>query len=416
MALSETRVVATEIEKIRRALPVLFEKEDTFFSMVEKKNVEEVSKRDMRIPMELRPGGFFGHYDPDGGSLGRGDGPTYDKAVISVVHLRYGCEYTRLAEWSTDTSRKAVVQTVRKLTASAMVELRRALDCLYHTAGDGVLATISGVSGSGPYDLTCDDDTFGVKLLRFGQKVDIYDTGLTTKRTSTSRQITALDLEAKTLTIAGSSISGITATDKIVVEGLTAPPVSLYGIPYHANDSSSGSWLGYTRSSTPEVRANSVDAQGSALALTQPRLASNKVGNRLGKDAMKKLRAFMHPCQKAQYEDLGQQVSIIQKQAKDEGLNMYFGDMMQMAGHGVETDYKWDKSRIDFMDPSNFGRPNLKEIDFYEVGGKRLFEDRDTDGSVKTSIMFYLVVSTNAFVDNPAELTYIKNLSVLEGY
>lgn len=416
MALSETRVVATEIEKIRKALPVLYEREDTFFSMIEKKNVEEVSKRDMRIPMELRPGGFFGHYDPDGGSLGRGDGPTYDKAVINVVHLRYGCEYTRLAEWSTDTSRKAVVQTVRKLTASAMVELRRALDCLYHTGGNGVLATISDVSGGGPYDLTCDDDNFGVKLLRFGQKVDVYDSTLNTKRTATSRTITALDIEAKTLTISGGAIAGIGATDLLVVEGLTAPPVSLYGIPYHANDSSSGTWLGYNRSSTPEVRANSVDAQNAALALTQPRLASNKVGNRLGKDAMKKLKAFMHPCQKAQYEDLAQQISIIQKQAKQEGLDLYFGDSMQMAGHSVETDYKWDKTRIDFQDTSNWGRPNLKEIDFYDVGGKKLFEDRDTDGSVKTSVMFYLVVSTNAFVDNPAEFTYIKNLAVLDGY
>ncbi len=416
MALSETKVVATEIEKIRKTLPVLYEKEDTFFSQIEKKNVEEVSKRDMRIPMELRPGGFFGHYDPDGGSLGRGDGPTYDKAVINVVHLRYGCEYTRLAEWSTDTSRKAVVQTVRKLTAGAMVELRRALDGLYHTGGNGVLATISGVSGAGPYDLTCDDDNFGVKLLRFGQKVDVYSADLATKRTSTSRQITAYDLEAKTITINGGAIASIAATDVLVVEGLTATPVSLYGIPYHANDSSSGSWLGYTRSTTPEVRANSVDAQDAALALTQPRLASSKVGDRLGKAAMKKLKAMMHPCQKAQYEDLGQQVSFIQKQAKSEGLDMYFGDMMQMAGHGIEVDYKWDKTRIDFMDFNNWGRPNLKEIDFYEVGGKKLFEDRDTDGSVKTSVMFYLVVSTNAFVDNPAELTYIKNLAVMEGY
>lgn len=416
MPMTELRVAATEIEKIRKALPKLYETEDTFFSLIEKKNVEEVSKRDMRIPMELRPGGYFGHYDPDGGDLGLGDGPTYDKAVINVVHLRYACEYTRLSEWSTDTSRKAVVQTVRKLTASAMVELRRALDCLYRTGGNGVLATISAVANTGPYDLTCNDNNFGVKLLRYGQKVDVYDTTLATKRTTTARTITALNLTAKTVTISGAAITGITAGDKLVVEGLTAPPVSLYGIPYHNNDSSAGTWLGYTRSTTPEVISNSVDAAGSGLAPTQPRIALNKIGDRLGKENMKKLRAFMHPAQKQAYEELGQQISIINKTAKEEGLDLYFGDAMQMAGASVDDDFKWDKTRIDFMDPSNWGRPNLKEIDFYDVDGKRMFEKRSTDGGVATSVLFYLVVSTNAFVDNPAEMSYVKNLAVPTGY
>src|SRR5690242_4380879 len=106
MAMTETMVVATEIEKIRKALPVLYEKEDTFFAGVKTKNVEEVSNRDMRIPVQLHPGGYFGQYNPDGGDLGRGNGPDYDKAVINTVHLRYASEYTKKAEWSTDSARK----------------------------------------------------------------------------------------------------------------------------------------------------------------------------------------------------------------------------------------------------------------------------------------------------------------------
>ena len=416
MAMTELKVAATEIEKIRKTLPKLFETEDTFFSLIEKKNVEEVSKRDMRIPMELRPGGYFGHYDPDGGDLGLGDGPTYDKAVINVVHLRYACEYTKLSEWSTDTSRKAVVQTVRKLTANAMVELRRALDSLYRTGGNGVEATVTGVVGTGPYDLTCNDSNFGVKLLRYGQKVDIFDATLATKRTSVSRQITAFNQNGKTITISGGAITGITVGDKVVVEGLSAPPVSLYGIPYHNNDANIGTWLGFQRALTPEVVSSSVDAAGSSLAPTQPRLGLNKIGDRLGKDRMKKLRAFMHPAQKQAYEELGQMIMSIQKTAKEEALDLYFGDNMQMAGATVDDDFKWDKTRIDFMDVSNWGRPNLKEIDYYEVGGKKLFEKRGADGGVATSVLFYLVVSTNAFVDNPAEMSYIKNLAIPTGY
>jgi hypothetical protein len=396
----------------------LYEKEDTFFAGVKTKNVEEVSNRDMRIPVQLHPGGYFGQYNPDGGDLGRGNGPDYDKAVINTVHLRYASEYTKKAEWSTDSARKAIVQTVKKLTAESMVEMRRAIDCLYHTAGDGVLATISAVSGSGPYDLTCDDGIFGVKLLRYGQKVNVFDSTLGTNRTSAAaRTITAYNLEDATVTISGSSISGIVAGDVLVVEGATTtPPVSLLGIPYHANDETTGSWLGFNRATTPEVVSSSVDAAGASLALPMPRLAVNKVGNRLGKDKVKGLKAFMHPCQKQNYESMGQLVSIIQKQANSEKLDLYFGDMMQMAGAPVVDDFKWDMTRIDFMNQDNWGRCDLHPIDFYSVGNQKLFAARSSDGGVAAAVLFYIVMSTNAFVDNPAELVYIKNLAVPTGY
>lgn len=418
MAMTETMVVATEIEKIRKALPVLYEKEDTFFAAVKTKNVEEVSNRDMRIPIEMHPGGYFGQYNPDGGDLGRGNGPDFDKAVINTVSFRYASEYTKKAEWSTDTARKAIVQTVKKLTADSMVEMRRAIDCLYHTAGDGVLATITAVSGTGPYNLTCNDGRFGVKLLRYGQKVNVFSSDLATNRTAGgARTITALDLEDATITISGGVIASIAADDVLVVEGATTtPPVSLLGIPYHANDSETGEWLGFDRSTTPEVVSSSVDAAGSALALPMPRLAINKVGNRLGKEKVKGLKAFMHPCQAQNYEALGQLVSIIQKQASDEKLNLYFGDMMQMAGAPVSTDFKWDMERIDFMNQDNWGRCDLHPIDFYSVGNQRLFAARSSDGGVAASVIFYIVMSTNAYVDNPAELVYIKNLAVPAGY
>lgn len=39
---------------------------------LEKIEPQIVSCRDMRVPLEIRPGGKFGYFDPEGGSLGRG--------------------------------------------------------------------------------------------------------------------------------------------------------------------------------------------------------------------------------------------------------------------------------------------------------------------------------------------------------
>ena len=125
MAMTSIQVVATELEKVddRGAIPVLFEREDTFYSFVEKRPVTVVSERDMRIPLELQPGGKFGHFDADGGDLGRGEGPVFDKAIINTVNLRHAVEWTKKAEWATDDKRKAVVNTLRHLLATSMAEI-----------------------------------------------------------------------------------------------------------------------------------------------------------------------------------------------------------------------------------------------------------------------------------------------------
>lgn len=44
---------------------------------------EVVSSRTIRVPIELRPSGRFGHFNPEGGSLGRGSGPTYETLTVN---------------------------------------------------------------------------------------------------------------------------------------------------------------------------------------------------------------------------------------------------------------------------------------------------------------------------------------------
>jgi hypothetical protein len=349
-------VIATEMEKVVSKMPVLYDLDDLFYTAIEKRNVEAISERDMRIPMNLRQGGYFGYFDPDGGDLGLGGGPTWDKAVINTNHFKMGIQWTKKAEWGTDESRKAVINTFRELMAKSMPEFRRQSDNQCHTAGDGVLATVTSVSSSGGVDtITCTTDGYGVRLLRVGQRINVYDTTLATQRTATPVEISFYDIAAGQIKVP--TVVGLTAGDKILPEGLSgASPTGLFGIPYHVSSSSSGTWLGYTRSTTPEIRSNSVDALSGGLALSQPLLPINKVGNRVGINSRSKFQAHTHPCQAAAYEAIGNLASIIQKQASDESLNLYFSDNMRMAGAPVKLDYSWDKTRIDFLKMDTCGR------------------------------------------------------------
>ncbi len=410
---TETMVVATELERVLPKVPTLFDRDDVFYANVEKRPVEVISARDMRIPLEQRPGGYFGYFDAENGDLGVGDAPTYEKGVISTVNMKHAIQWTTKSQWATDDKRKAVLQNLRELLAKSMKEFRRQVDSQCMTAGTGVLATVTSET-SGTY--TCTTDGYGVRLLRYGQRVSVYNAARTTNRTASGPvKITALDLQNKTFTT--SAVTGVTAGDVILPEGLTgSTPVGLYGVPYHVSGSTSGSWLGLTRSSTPEVVASRVNAGSSSLALPHGRLAINKIGDRVGMDNGFKPVAWMHPCQQQAYEELGQLVSIIQKAPRQEGLDLYFNDNMQIAGAPIKKSYSWDKTRIDFIINDLWGRAEMHPAGFYEVDGRRIFEMRGPSGGVATSQVFYIVVSFNLFVKNPAACSYIDGLTVPTGY
>jgi len=416
MAVVETQVAALELERVLPKIRVLFERDDKFYSNIKKRDVEKISNRQMRVPLELRPGGSFQYFNADGGDLGRGGGPTFDKAVLTSVFVSENIEYTKLTQWSTDDERKAITNGVRRLTATALDEMRRQLDAQMMQAGTGVIGTVTTDTPAGGSNvITLTTDGFGARLMRFGQTVQVFDATLATNRGS--GVITQWDVENKTISITP-QIALVAPTDVIVTNGISSPTSlpALYGVPYHHSNASTGTWLGFSRAATPEIRSNRVNAGSNPLSLPFPRLAMNKIGNRVGIDNSFKPNAWMHPCQVQAYEEIGQLVSIIQKQAKEEKLNMYFGEGMQMAGADVKASFNWNQTRIDFVTDEVWGRGEILPIGFYTTDGRRIFEIRGPSGGVMTSDIFYMVNGMQTFVSNPAATAYIDVLAVPAGY
>jgi hypothetical protein len=417
MAVVESQVTALELEKVIPKIRVLFERDDRFYSNIKKRDVEVISQRLMRVPLEIRPGGAFQYFDPNGGDLGRGGGPTWDKAVLNSVFVSENIEYTKLTQWSTDNDRKSITNAVKRLTATALDELRRQIDSQLMQAGNGVVGTIDSVSTAGGVDTYQLTPEFGARLVRFGQTVQVFDATLATNRGK--GQITQWDVENSTIDVEP-AITGAAADDVLVVDGILSPASmpAMFGVPYQHSNSAVGTWLGFSRATNPEIRSNRVNGGGSALALPLPRLAVNKIGNRVGIDNKFKPKAWLHPCQKQAYEDIGQAVIMIQQpnKNKSEGdLNMYF-DKMQFAGAPDEPSFSWNKSRIDFVSDEVWGRGEVLPIGFYTTDGRRIFEIRSSSGGVATSDIFYMVCGMQFFVNNPAATAYIDNLAIPEGY
>lgn len=415
-AVVEADVAATELEKVVPKVRTVFERDDKFYATIRKRPADKVSNRQLRIPLELRPGGVFQYFNADGGDLGRGGGPLLDKAVVSCVFMSENIEYTKLAQWSTDDDRKSVINAVRRMTATALDELRRQIDAQLMQGGNGVVGVITSVSTSAGVDTyTLTTDGFGARLVRYGQPIQVFDTTLATNRGSGT--ITQWDVENKTISVTP-AIAGAAATDKLVVQGISSPASlpALLGVPYHHSNASSGTWLGFSRSTTPEIRSNRVNANNAALSLPLPRLALNKIGNRLGIDHNFKPVAWLHPAQKQAYEEIGQLVTnIIMNKGDDQKLDLYF-DKMQLAGAPVKESYNWDKTRIDFVVDETWGRSEILPVGFYTTDGRKIFELRGASGGVATADIFYMVVGMQTYVMNPAATSYIDNLAVPDGY
>ena len=412
---NESEVVGLELERVLPTFQTLFDRDDVFWGTIEKKNVEIVSNRQMRVPLEMSPGGSFQYFNPDGGDLGRGSAQIFDKAVLQPVFMSENIEYTKLVQWATDSSRKAIAQATREYAARGFDELRRQLDSQLMQSGNGVLAVITTATPSGGVDTyVCTTDGFGVRLVRDQQIIQVYDTTLATLRGV--GQITSWDVEGKTIQVTP-SIAGATTGDKVVVYGITSPAglPALFGVPYHDSNASTGTWLGFDRATTPQVRASAVNASSASFTLPLARLAINKIGNRVGINNNFEPEAWMHPAQKQAYEQVGQIVSVIYKEPREEGLDMYF-DRMQMAGAPVKTSFNWDMTRIDFIIKGLWGRGEILPLGYYTTDGRKTFELRGPSGGILTADIFYLCIGTQTFVKNPAALSYIYNLAVPTGY
>lgn len=414
-AVSESQVVATELEKVEKEIEVLFERDPGFAGSIKKKNVSVVSSREMRAPLEISPGGDFGYFNPDGGPLGRGSGPDWEKAVLSPVYMKLGIEYTKQAQWSTDSDRKAVQNSVRYLTATAITEFIRQLNSQIQGNGSGQVATIGTVTvGAGFDTYLCNTDGYGVRLVRAKQNVQVYNSAMTILRGV--GQITQWDVEGQSVQVTP-NIAGATAGDVLVTTGISSPTSlpAMFGVQYHNSNASTGTWLGFNRGHTPQIRASAVNALGSSISLPMPRLARNKVGNRVGENNKYKPKAWMHPCQEQAYEELGQAVTILNAMPNDSKLNMYYGQQ-QMAGSLVKTDFNWNMKRIDFIPDGVWGWAETKPIGFYTTDGRKIFELRSADGGIAAAELFYMTAGRQAWINNPAAISYIYNLLIPSGY
>ncbi|HKF51031.1 MAG TPA: hypothetical protein VKB26_01860 [Candidatus Acidoferrales bacterium] len=420
--------VALQLEKVRDKLPLLYERDDILLTMIQQRgDVERVSSRNMRLPLQIRPGGKAGLANLDGGDLGRGSGTTYDVAQVTPVFFRHAVEITKLVEYSTNSPEKAIENAAKREVKNAMAQFRSFLDKVMQTNGNGVLGTVSSIVTTGlPSGVAAQINLAtppGAALFYYNQTIQFYDSTLTTNRNvagSVTSNVVLVDPFNKFIQI-DAIPSGVVAGDAVVHDGLTgAQPVSLFGVPYHQTNATTGTWLNLNRATYPvELATPHVAGNNAAITPGVVRLAINKVRKALGTNQVGKLIAYTSLEQENAWEQLGISISQIIKEGaggRASDLDLLFTGELTMAGVPIKSSINANQARIDFLDLSHWGRAVMQDIDFYDVGGQTVFPIYGASGGLSAAYIFYFVTGFQVWNESPRSGAYIDSLAIPTGY
>jgi hypothetical protein len=414
MAQVSADVVATQIEAVTPLLTGMFDYSQRLFSSFQKIMVSEQSYRASRMPTLLRPGGVSNAANFDGGAMGVGSGPKFDFTAMSPVEHTYNIAWTFKTKFGTDSSKKAVVDTVQLTIAEGIKEMRVRIDKYLNLPNSyGTLGTATAY-GTNVYTFA----TGGVrtKPFRAGDKVQVQQ-GTTSLGT---HFITSIDPLANTVTLATTPSGTPAAGDLLIVNGLVptdaeATHVWYYPLSYSHNNSTAGSFLGWTRSSYPEVRTPTVAANSSPLTPDLLNTLLANLDNALGEDVTETgdWSWYMHPF--LQY-NLVQYLTMISEITLPMG-----GENKQVdSGHSrkknrrfcdiaIKTDINADETRVDLFDFKNWIRAVTKDVGWLKINGQTVATVPNST-SYDFTEMSVLAVAQNFAIRNPRRGGYISGL------
>src|SRR6185436_18243454 len=104
-----------------------------------------------------------------------------------------------------------------ELMAKAMPEFRRQTEAQCMTNGTGVIGTVTSLATTTLTNdtLTFTTDGYGVKLMRKGQRITIYDSALAAPKNATPVKIIAYDLVNKKIVV-DATVAAIAPGDVVV--------------------------------------------------------------------------------------------------------------------------------------------------------------------------------------------------------
>lgn len=432
MAVANSQTYAVQMEKVRKDLPVLLSLSQSLNKKFKKTPAEKVSSwtagsgtvLGFRIPVKQYMGGSVSAINLDNGTFPDGTMPTYQYMTIGYATLSLSFLLPTLTTMATATSEQATKNVFRDTMDGALKSFAAYEDSLAFGSGDGIMATGSGTgsnpSGTNPvYQL---EPNFGPQRLELGQIIDVYNAAGSAVK-GTALQVTAIDPVAKTATLLGTVTSPLT-TDLLVLPGLSATLAAgstRYGVYNYNSSATSGSTLGLSRSTVPELVTPNYTASA-ALSAQFGLILGDYLIQRRDEKALANISGLSHMAQRQAAFQTGDTIAewqvpgpMIKENLDRVPRNRKENDTFMFAGVEHTVCKKQDRSRIDWINLDNYGRVNLTELDYFKINNQYIFENRSSTGAVKTAQFFSLISTENTYCADPGCGGIISSLTIPPG-
>jgi hypothetical protein len=416
MAQTQANVAALFKETYREHVPELLERTNTFYARIKAKgDTEKAGPRTLRIPKKMSPGGQFRTFSQDGGDMGRGNAPIFDVATLTPKPVLEAVEFNQSVRWNTANDQIAVLNALTDNVADATDEWGVNVDKSLQGNADGILATMSSGATTTSWTLAA---PMRARLLRINSRVLNMDSAQAGYRGApTASTITSIDDTTGVVTV-DAAPAGQTNTDVIVVDGLTgATPAWLNGIKNLHNSSSSGTVMGLSRVTYPQIRTPN-QTLSSAITAAAFRAGINAVEILRGPQVWDSgdWAVYGNPAQRQAVEELGISMNLYDKTGGKDGFDPLFDvGKLRVNGFKYVSSRNADPTRLDLVDFANWFKGETLPVGLYDVEDDTMFPIYGTSGGLAAAEIFYVVGILDFGIDDFQRASIWSSLSVPSG-
>ena len=411
-------------EKVDPNLYKLFENDKSFYASLQKvSRTEETSSRPFRIPLQFTPTGVTSGYDSDGGDMGVGNGPVIDHAELTPIYHLIRAKMTMKAQYTTDTSQKAVMKANTIILSDMVKTLQMAIDQRAQGPGNDQIGIVSSVAAN----VITMQVPNGANGVYDGAQFNIVDPTLTFLRNPAGPLTVQVhdEVESNTITTT-TSLSALTINSgDLLVDPFITPsnPTGLFGIQYHQSNATTGTWQNLDRSAYPyNLRTARVNGGGAGLQHLHCMQIIAKIKKSIGMEQFQKgkYKTYTNTDQEIAYKQLAinvQQINKMTPQGNASGnVDVLYSGSIEIEGIPMlngQPSIRANQARIDFLDMSRFLRVVTKEMSFYKnFDGQMWFQQYGDSGGIASSWLIYYDIGHQIGNTCPLAGGFIDNLAV----
>lgn len=438
-----SQTIATMFEQVRPKLQELLVKKQSAFMQLFNKQAEKHqvsaffdsggSVLAWRVPVLSSIGGDYQAVNLDGGDLGTGSMMNTAFMAFGTFEndLAYNIPYRAII--ATKDSKQAIINVVQKSLGGAIQETALYNEIGFFQDSTGILATANGTGspviagGKVTYNLETSQFTF-IRLRGKGALVDVYSTAGVLQ--FAGARIDSISFANNTVTLSGVATYTPVNTDQIAFPGMGLP-VGTYtdiagswrnGIYTFNTTTTSGSIGGLAYSSVYELATPQVNGQNGFFTPSLLYSGKSQLIQRRDEEAYSSVIGVCHPAQRVSWYLQGLTISNWFRTKSDEMIDLApkgtdYGDTF-MAGDVKHYVSRYaNKSRVDWLNTSNFGWTQLMDIDFFQtLEGQRTFVGRSsTTGNPLAGFQFYVLNTRQLYSVDPGCAVVFYNLQIPSG-